>query len=326
MNMKADKIQRIAVVGAGLMGHAIAQEFALAGYEVHLNDVSDDRLKRALRNVAASLKRLAELGLTSPGQIKPVFSRIRASTVLEDTVEDSDVVIETVSEQLALKRRIFRALDRCCPRRTILACNTSTFMPSQLASVTERRDKVLVAHYFNPPYLLPLVELVPSKDTSAQTMTAMRDLLMAIGKKPVLLQKEAPGFVGNRLQAALLREALSIVRKGIAAPGEVDAIVKQGFGRRLAFAGPFEICYLGGLDVWTSVALGLFPQLERSPRFLRRVLENAIRSEFGPGRRRGPSSRAGNAATELRRRITRGLAQFARASTSPVEEPKLFHD
>lgn len=158
------------------------------------------------------------------GQAKKVLARIRTSLVLEDVVRDSDIVIETVNEQLALKRRVFHDLDRCCPRRTILVSDTSTVVPSQLAAVRERRDRILVAHYFNPPCLLPAVELVACKQTPEQTFTIMHDLLVPIGKKPIALRKEALGFVGNRLQAALLREALSIIRKGIASPRDIDVI------------------------------------------------------------------------------------------------------
>jgi len=158
------------------------------------------------------------------------------------------VVIEAVFEQLELKLEVFEQLDRLCPARTVLASNSSTLWPSKLAAATRRPAQVLIAHYFNPPYLLPLVELVRNPATSDATVDTMYGLLTRVGKKPAIVQKEVVGFIGNRLQAALFREALSLVERGIASAEDVDTVVKNGFGRRYAAAGPFEIWELAGWD------------------------------------------------------------------------------
>ncbi len=262
--MNVDDIKKIAIVGAGLMGHGIAQEFALAGYEVHIHDITKDKLQQAVKNIRANLQMLIKIGTVTQKQAESVLKNIHPGIELKDVVAEADLVIETVSENLELKQKIFLKLDQLCPEHTILASNTSTLMPSKLASSTRRPDKVLVAHYFNPPYLLPLVEIVRHKETSDETVTTIYDLLTRAGKSPAIVQKEVPGFIGNRLQLALLREALSIVEKGIATPQDVDIVVKNGFGRRFAAAGPFEILDIAGWDLVMAATQYVLPDLESS--------------------------------------------------------------
>ena len=175
--MDVDDIQCIAVVGAGLMGHGIAQEFALAGYQVWLHSRTQKSLDTALDNITANLDRLIRLGVVSPPQAAAVPKRIRTSPHLETAVSRADVVIESVYEDADLKRRIFQELDAVCPDRTILASNTSTLMLSQFATATQRPDKLVISHYANPPYLIPIVELVRGATTSDETVETMRALL-----------------------------------------------------------------------------------------------------------------------------------------------------
>ena len=235
--MKVEEIKQIAVVGAGLMGHGIAQEFALAGYEVYLHSRTEESLQKAVQNIQGNLERLIGLGLVTREQAESVPTRVHTSTVPKEAVTDADVVIESVYEDLKLKQQIFQELDRMCPERTILASNTSSLMPSKLAAGTRRPDKVLVAHYANPPYLIPLVELVRGGETSDETVATLSGLLTKIGKRSIVVQKEVPGFVLNRLQGALLREALWLVENGIASPQDVDVAIRNSIGRRWAVAG-----------------------------------------------------------------------------------------
>ncbi len=244
--MKVDDIKRIAVVGAGLMGHQIGMELALYGYEVILNNRTEESLKQAVKNIQNNIGMLTDLGLLTPEKLELVMRNIQTNPVLNEVVENVDVVIESVFEELELKLQIFKEFDRLCPERTILVSNTSTFMPSKLASVTKRPDKVLVANYWNPTYLIPLVEIVRGKETSDETVKTIFNLLTKVGKKPVI--EEEPGFVGNLLQGALYEEALSIVDKGIASAQDVDAIVKSSFGRRLPVAGIFQYLDTLGWD------------------------------------------------------------------------------
>jgi 3-hydroxybutyryl-CoA dehydrogenase len=199
--MKASDVRCISVLGTGLMGPGIAQDFAMRGFQVYLYGRSQERLQQALEKIRTGLALLERHGQLNTRQIDEALVRIRTSTELEDVAADADLVVEAVFENLALKQELFRNLDRLCAPRTILASTTSSLLPSQLATATERPDRVLVAHYFNPPALVPLVEVVRGPATSDDTVNTVRDLLMQAGKRPAVVQTEVPGFIGNRLQA-----------------------------------------------------------------------------------------------------------------------------
>jgi 3-hydroxybutyryl-CoA dehydrogenase len=257
----------VAVVGAGLMGHAIALEFALAGLAVRLTDRTDAILAAAIDTVADDLAALVRLGRVEQAAVAPTLARIGPTTDLGHAVAGADLVVEAISEDLDRKRRLFADLDRRCPPHVVLASNTSSFMPSLLAAGIRHPERLLVTHYFNPAHLLPLVEVVPHPATDEAVVARVVRLLRGIGKAPVVVRQEAPGFVGNRLQMALLREAAAIVAAGIATAADVDAVVTAGFGRRLAVAGPFAVADLAGLDVTLRVMEELLPSLasEREP-------------------------------------------------------------
>ncbi len=309
--MKANEIKRVSVVGAGLMGHGIAQEFAIAGLEVRIHDLSDEILQGAAKDIGANLRMLAEIGLVTQDQARSAPDRIQFSANLEDIVDSSDFVIEAISENLTLKQDVFRSLDELCPERTILASNTSSLLPSKLASATRRPDKVLVTHYFNPPHLLPLVEVVRGDKTSDETVNTVYDLLTRVGKSPVIIQKEVPGFVGNRLQAALFREAISLVAKGVASPQDVDMVIKSGFGRRLATAGVFEVWELAGWDLILTIAENLQPELESSPTVSPLLRERVERGELGTKTGKGFYEWTPDSAESLRERIAQVLTTLA---------------
>jgi 3-hydroxybutyryl-CoA dehydrogenase len=309
--MTSEQIQRIAVVGAGLMGHGIAQEFALAGYRVRLHDQGDRPLARAMENIRGNLERLSSLGRVEAHRIEPAIGRITPTPDLEAAVAGAELVIEAIFEDLVAKHQLLRAIAKLCPAGTIFASNTSSLMPSRLAEVLAHPERLVIAHYFNPPYLIPLVEVVPGPQTSQGTVATMVALLEKVGKQPVVLGKEATGFVANRLQFALFREALSIVAQGIAGPEAVDKVVKYGFGRRLAAAGPFEVFDLAGLDTILAVATQILPAIAGAepsesavPGPLREKVE---RGELGVKSGRGFHDWTPEAAEDLRGRLTRAL-------------------
>lgn len=312
--MTVDDITRIAVVGAGLMGHGIAQEFAVAGYEVRLHDQSADVVGHAIGRIAGNLDLLVGLGMVGQDQIGPALSRIRATASLGEAVAEADLVVEAVFEDLGLKQRLLADLDRVCAPRAILASNTSTFLPSTLAAATRRPEKVLVAHYFNPPHLLPLVELVRGEATSDETVTTVYDLLVRIGKRPVLVQKEVPGFIGNRLLVALFREALSLVEQGVATPQDVDAVVTHGFGRRFGAAGPFALWEIAGLDLIGEVMARLLPEIADGHEVSPLLTERVARGELGVKAGKGFYDWTPETAEALRRRIAAALVAVARWS------------
>jgi 3-hydroxybutyryl-CoA dehydrogenase len=314
MPMSTNDVQRIAVVGAGLMGHGIALELAAYGLTVQLHDRDQAQLDRARDGITIGLARLVEIERITLDAAAAAPGRITMGRDLRTAVTDADLVIEAVSEDLAVKRSIFRDLAAWAPPGAILASNTSTFMPSLLAAATDRPQQVIVTHYFNPPYLLPLVELVRGGQTSDETVETLRALYQRIGKSPAVVQREAPGFVGNRLQAALLREALAIVDAGIASPRDVDTIIRTSFGRRLAVAGVFEVFEAAGWDLTLTVAEQLFPAIDRSPEPPASLRQKVARGELGLKSGQGFYSWTPDEAAALRKRIGDGLAAIARLS------------
>lgn len=315
--MKAKDIKRIVVVGAGTMGHGIGQDFAHAGYEVVLHDLSEEKLQQARERIERNLGEQADWGLFSPAEVPATMSRIRTTASLEEAAGEADLVIEAVFEDLDLKRQVFRDLDAICPERTILGSNTSSFMPSMLASATERPDRALVVHFFYPPPLMPLVEIVRSELTSDQTVEAVYGVVKAAGKSPIVIQKEALGFIANRIQVAILREALFIVEQGIATAQDVDIAVKESFGRRLAVAGPIEMAEVqDGWDVILEVERYILPDIDASRKPSPVILEKVKRGELGPKTGRGFYEWTPESTEAWRKKLASALAGFLRAGLS----------
>ena len=305
MSMK--DIRNVAVVGAGLMGHSIAQEFAVAGCQVALNDVSEERLGHARERIRQNLEMLGR-----SQEVDEVESRMTFTGDLRMAVEDADLVVEAITEDLEIKRALFAELEGICREDAILASNTSTFMPSQLAEATKNPGRVLVTHYFNPPHVVPLVEVVGGRDTSPETIETVRDLLLSQGKKPVVLGTEALGFIANRLQAALLRECFALVENGVARPEDIDAVVTTSLGRRLGVAGPFEVFDAAGADVWHAIFEGLAHDIESSTEVPPGIARMVERGDFGLKTGRGVYEWSDESSAELRRRIARAVEEIGR--------------
>ena len=303
------------------MGHGIAQEFAVAGFSVRLHDVSEEKLDQALSRIDANLDLLHRHGLVADRLQEPVRGRITTTTDLKQAADGADLVIEAVFEDIAVKHDVFSSLDTLAPEHTILASNTSTFMPSTLAEATKRPDRVLVTHYFNPPYLLPLVEVVGSPTTAPEVIEAVVALLTAVGKRPTVLKREVPGFVVNRLQVALLREAVSLVEQGVASPQDIDLVVKNSFGRRLAAAGPFQVFDSAGWDTILSVISQLIPELDVSPEVPSLVEEMVNRGDLGIKSGRGFYDWTPEAESAFRQNITETLATIHRLSSNTNPNP-----
>ena len=205
------QIENIAVIGAGLMGHGLAQIFALNGYPVRLMDIEQERLDKAVENIRSNLTLMADRGIVKRDGIEPAIARVETMTDLNEAATGAHFVVEAVLENLELKQDIFKDLDQICPDETILATNTSVISITEIAGKARNRERILGTHFWNPPYLIPLVEVIRGEDTSDTVMDATYDLLKEVGKHPVRVNKDVPGFVGNRLQHALWREAIAIV-------------------------------------------------------------------------------------------------------------------
>jgi 3-hydroxybutyryl-CoA dehydrogenase len=255
----------IAIIGAGLMGHGIAQIFATHGHPVTLLDVNAETLAYAHESIRANLTLMSQRGLGATEDIEPAIGRIRVTQDLREAASGANFVIEAVSEKLELKQRVFQDLDAVCRSDTILATNTSVISITEIAEEARDRERILGTHFWNPPYLIPLVEVIPGKHTSPQALDRAFDLLESVGKHPVRVKRDVPGFVGNRLQHALWREAISIVEQGIADAATVDEVVKKGFGLRLPVLGPMENADMVGLDLTFQIHDYILRHIERSP-------------------------------------------------------------
>jgi len=284
-------IERIVITGAGTMGANIALEFAVHGREVTLCDAKPEALERAGERMLASAQVLQRHGLLN-AEPAAVVRRVVCTPDPVHALAAAELVIEAVPEDLALKHRVLRELEAACSEQTILASNTSTFMPSKLAVSLRLPRRLLVAHYWNPAHLVPLVELVPHAQTAPETLAAMHELLETCGKRPIVVKKEVPGFIGNRLAFALQREAMALVAQGVATPDDIDTVVRTGFGRRIPVTGIFGTADLGGLDVYAAICDVLFPELcadRAAPELLRqRVAAGKLGVKTGAGWREYP--------------------------------------
>lgn len=275
-----DRPARIGVVGAGLMGTGVAAVFAAAAIPVVLVDAAQTQLDRAPREIERIARELVEAGLLDLTQVPTVLDHVRVAQSTE-ALGDCDFVQEAIPESLPLKHSLYRQLEDTLAPDAIIASNTSGLMPSRLAEVLHRPRRFLVAHFWNPPHAIPLVEVVPSSRTDEQVITRTVAFLQAIGQEPVVIHQEIPGFVGNRLQYALLREALAIVRSGAASAAEVDAVMRSSLGRRLATTGPIETADLGGLDTFLSIAEHLMPELATDQGVLDLIRAHVAAGEMG---------------------------------------------
>ena len=279
--MQAEDIRNISVIGAGLMGHGIAQIFASKNYNVYLLDVKDEILSKAVENIRANLSLMARKGVGLESEIEITIGRIKTTTRMDEATSVAQLVVEAVTENLELKQKVFHDLDQLCPPETILATNTSVISVTEIAAKAHSRERILGTHFWNPPYLIPLVEVIKGKETSEETMDTTYHLLKSAGKHPVKVMKDVPGFVGNRLQHALWREAISIVESGIADPATVDDVVKKGFGIRLPVLGPLENADMVGLDLTLAIHDYILKYISSSPSPSSPLNEKVKKGELG---------------------------------------------
>jgi 3-hydroxybutyryl-CoA dehydrogenase len=263
--MERREIENISIIGSGMMGHGIAQVFATQNYKVTLLDIQQDLLTQAIENIRSNLAFLAQRGMGKDKDIEPTLQRVKTTLDLKEAVSGAQFIIEAVSENLALKQKIFQDLDSLSQPQTILATNTSVISITEIARNSRLKERIVGTHFWFPPYLIPLVEVVKGKDTSNETMEQTYDLMKKVGKHPIKCMKDVPGFVANRLQHALWREAISIVEHGIADASTVDEAIKNSIGIRLAVLGPIENADMVGLDLTLAIHNTVLRDLEASP-------------------------------------------------------------
>jgi 3-hydroxybutyryl-CoA dehydrogenase len=304
--------KNIAVIGAGMMGHGIAQIFASHGHRVSLLDVSEQILADAIENIRANLTLLAQNGIARAEDIEPAVKRIKVTRNLKEAASSAQFVVEAVSEAVELKQKLFQELDDMCSPDTILTTNTSVISIKEIAVKAKRRGRIVGTHFWNPPYLVPLVEVVQGEETSSKVVDLTADLLKSVGKHPVKVKKDVPGFVGNRLQHALWREAISIVEQGIADPATVDEVVKNGFGIRLPVLGPLENADLVGLDLTLQIHDYILKHIERSTKPSPILKKKVEKGEKGFSSGRGFHEWTHDTMEQCRRRLLEHLILWNR--------------
>jgi 3-hydroxybutyryl-CoA dehydrogenase len=249
--------EQISIIGAGLMGHGIAQVFALAGHIVRVYDPDFQAM--------ASLRERIVKNLSDLGQDVSATSRVFPTEDLGQCVTSADVVFEAGPEDLAFKQKLFAQLELLAPAHALLASNTSVIPITDIMAEVKTGNRTMGTHWWNPPYLVPLVEVIKTASTDPTLAQKMFDLLAEVGKTPAMVEKDVPGFIGNRLQHALWREAIAIVAEGICDAETVDTVVKGSFGRRLPVLGPLENADLVGTELTLAIHETVLPAIDHTP-------------------------------------------------------------
>ena len=262
--MKIEEIQNISVLGAGIMGHGIAQSFLMGGYSVRLYDMQTAIIETARAHIQKNLELFCQAGLIKQPEIQLALEKLLITTDLERAIAGSDFIAEAVYENLELKQNLFKKVESLCKKEAIIATNTSSLTLTAIGKDVKNKERLVVTHWFNPPHIVPTVEVVKGENTSEETMETTYQLLTRIKKMPVKVNKELPGFLVNRIQIAMVREVFDLYEKGVASASDIDRAVKGSFGFRLATIGPLLTVDLGGVDLWLKVCENLLPQIQSS--------------------------------------------------------------
>jgi 3-hydroxybutyryl-CoA dehydrogenase len=273
MTLRIEDVRRVAVLGAGTMGHGIAQVAAMAGWQVALYDVARALVDRGLARIADNLDKGVERGKVAPADRDAARARLSGTTSLEEAAAAADLVIEAIPEDLELKRRAFATLDRAAPPQAVLASNTSSLSVGAIASATARPARVVGMHFFNPAHIMKLVEVVRHEGSADDAVELARAAAARMGKQPIVV-RDVAGFASTRLGVLLGLEAIRMVEAGVAAASDIDTAMKLGYGHPM---GPLELGDHVGLDVRLAIAEYLERELGpafRPPELLRRMVKD----------------------------------------------------
>jgi 3-hydroxybutyryl-CoA dehydrogenase len=292
--MDAEKVKRVAVIGAGTMGHSIAQVFAASGIEVNLADVKREILDHALRLMKGNLKTLAEYGKVKEREIPSILGRIHTTTDIQAAAQGTDFVLEAVVEVPEIKKTVFKLLDEACGEEAILASNTSGL---EIFKIIEVRNpsRTLVTHWFAPAHIIPLVEVVPGPETSPSVVQFAAKLMARIGKKPIVMKQFVQRFIVNRLQNAIIFAALEMIMNNWATPEEIDRAIKSSLGIRLPIVGVVQSLDFTGLKLIDDIIKGLGMNVPL-------ITEKVTRGEFGASTSRGLYDYGGRTEEEILRK------------------------
>ncbi|WP_134704392.1 3-hydroxyacyl-CoA dehydrogenase family protein [Ammoniphilus sp. YIM 78166] len=270
-------MKNMTVLGAGIMGHGVAQLFAQAGKNVRIQARRQESLDQARELITNSLKIMVEKDMLTTSEMKATQARITYTTNLYEALQDADFVLESIPEVLELKLDTYEIVESVVSEKTIISSNTSTFPLKDLTQRAKHPERFIITHFFNPPQLVPLVEIVKVAVTEEKVIQATYHLMKEIGRSPVILQKEVPGFIVNRIQVAMLREAFHLMEMGVATAEDIDIVMKGSMGFKWAFCGPMESQDLAGLQTTKYMVENLLPELsdvKEPPAFLTEMVEN----------------------------------------------------
>lgn len=262
--MSFTEVPHIGILGAGLMGHGLAQVFAVKECDVTLYDRDTKALSDSVERIRSNLEVSVSMGLLGPDEVEKSLNRIHLENNLAGMCHGRDFIIEAISENVKVKQQAFLEMENNVSPETILASNTSAIQITGIAENLLHPERVLGTHFWNPPHIVPCVEVIKAEQTSENVFEKAYALMERVGKVPVRVLKDVPGFLGNRMQHALWREAIKLVENGIASAEDVDKVVKSAFGLRLAFLGPLETADLAGLDLTCEIHHDLLPHLDDS--------------------------------------------------------------
>jgi 3-hydroxybutyryl-CoA dehydrogenase len=301
-------LKEFAIIGAGLMGRSISQAYALKNYRVRLYD-NREPVRSTVKNLIDNdLALLVAEGLIDQAKKETTLNNIILVDKLSSAVADADFITEAIPEILALKQDFFQELENYTQDTAIIASNTSTLPIAELAQKMARPERFIITHFFNPAHLVPLVEIIHMAQTAPEVIDQTVSLMKALGKKPVVLKKDVPGFIANRLQAAILREALFLLNSGVAAAEDIDTAVTAGPGFRWPFLGPIATADFNGLDTWQRIMENLSPELDCSqsaPAILNRLVEQGkLGTKSGAGIYQYDAKATGSVAEQIKRRDT----------------------
>ena len=302
-------IKNITVLGAGTMGHGIAETFAMHGYDVKLYETSEKIRTSVMETMRSELDFLAENELIEKSEIDEILKRITIYSDLKHAVESADYVIEAVPEIIELKQNIFKEIDRYCKESTIFASNTSSLALNEMMKYVseERKKRMMVCHWYNPPHIMPVAELSYFGNMPEEIYKEVEELYSKAGKQTVKVLKDVPGLVANRIQQGVAREVFSLIEQGVASPSDIDKALKFGPAFRYATTGQLEVADMGGLDIWCTVGDNLLSAMDNSkeanPVLREKVKEGKLGFKSGEGFFEYPAEKVTELKNEFNKRL-----------------------
>ena len=311
--MTADDIKQVTVIGCGMIGPDISTSLLISGVQVRLVGLNEEDVSRGESNIQKDLTDLVDAEVITNEERAKALGMVEKATDISSAVSDADMVFEAVFEDLSVKQEVFAYIDGNCKDQAILCSSTSGLSPNDIGAHIKHQDRMMVTHFWNPPYLVPLVEVVPHDRLSEEARNLAIVFIEKLGKVPVILKKDFPGHIGNRLQHALYREALYLIEQGVADPADIDRVVLASFGPRFSTIGPMEYFDSCGLDLHEKVQSYLYPTLCNASEPQKILIDNIRAGSLGQKSRRGLFDWSDRDDEEFRRRRNRRFIEILKA-------------